>query len=125
MGRSINLALSERGINGLRNIGDGGALLEKVLGETIPMPARMIHSGRVGEPGDAQAYDGVFGRSIKSADRAGLSCQLLDALSERENVKLCFEERLIRLNLDAEDGAEAIFTRKGYGWMKLCRMTID
>ena len=112
-GKSINLALSERGIHGLRKIGDGGALLDKVLAQTIPMPARMIHSGRVGEPGDAQAYDGVYGRYIRSADRAELSCMLLDALEERENVKLCFGKRLVRLKLDGEDGAEAVFAARG------------
>ncbi|TGZ80895.1 FAD/NAD(P)-binding domain-containing protein [Ascodesmis nigricans] len=115
IGKSINLALSERGITGLRNIGDGGALLDKVLEQTIPMPARMIHSGKVGEEGDAQPYDGVFGRYIRSADRAELSCQMLDALDERENVKLCFGERLVRMKLDTEDGPEAIFIKKGSG----------
>lgn len=59
--KSINLALSERGINGLRNLGDNGKLMDDILAETIPMYGRMIHSGRVGEKGQSQKYD-VHGR---------------------------------------------------------------
>lgn len=40
--KSINLALSERGINGLRHSGHP-TLLDDVLAETIPMHGRMIH----------------------------------------------------------------------------------
>lgn len=40
--KSINLALSERGIRAMRESGRPG-LLEKVLSETIPMKGRMIH----------------------------------------------------------------------------------
>lgn len=43
-GRSINLALSERGINALKGIG----LLDDILSITIPMFGRTIHT--VGTP---------------------------------------------------------------------------
>lgn len=59
--KSINLALSERGIDGLRNVGDGEKLLKKILAETIPMYGRMIHSGKPTDPGQSQNYD-VHGR---------------------------------------------------------------
>src|ERR1051326_268867 len=39
-GRSINLALSLRGIRALEEVG----LAERVLKDAIPMPGRMIHS---------------------------------------------------------------------------------
>ena len=39
-GRSINLALSERGISGLRVVG----LDEQVVESTIPMRARYVHN---------------------------------------------------------------------------------
>jgi kynurenine 3-monooxygenase len=112
-GKSINLALSERGINGLRNIGDtNAALLQKVLDKTIPMVGRMIHSGVIGAEGESQAYDSVHGRFIRSADRALLNMQLLDALEERgESVELCFQHKLRRLKLDGKEGAEAEFER--------------
>ena len=40
--KSINLALSERGVNAMRYSGASG-LLEEVMKQTIPMRARMIH----------------------------------------------------------------------------------
>ena len=43
--KSINLALSERGIHSMRLARSDG-LLENVLKETIPMHARMIHGRR-------------------------------------------------------------------------------
>jgi kynurenine 3-monooxygenase len=72
--RSINLALSERGINALRDSGRTG-LLERIMADTIPMRGRMIHgqkaSGDLHE--EAQDYD-IHGRvrnlslpSIKSS----------------------------------------------------------
>ncbi|MBY0384471.1 NAD(P)-binding protein, partial [bacterium] len=39
-GRSINLAISKRGINALQNLG----LEKEVLEEAIAMPGRMMHS---------------------------------------------------------------------------------
>ena len=56
--KSINLALSERGINSMRHA-DAGNLLIEVLEETIPMHARMIHGrgkdGKLTE--ESQPYD--------------------------------------------------------------------
>jgi hypothetical protein len=43
--KSINLALSERGINAMRNAGRP-ELLEHVMAATIPMRGRMIHGKR-------------------------------------------------------------------------------
>ena len=60
--KSINLALSERGINSIKNAGVEG-LVDQVLKETIPMHARMIHGRtKLGEVyADSQDYD-VHGR---------------------------------------------------------------
>ena len=56
--KSINLALSERGINSMKHAECEG-LVEAVLQETIPMHGRMIHgqnqSGQLYE--EPQAYD--------------------------------------------------------------------
>ena len=56
--KSINLALSERGINSMRQSHYVG-LLDGILRETIPMHARMIHGRRKnGELyQESQAYD--------------------------------------------------------------------
>ena len=59
--KSINLALSERGINAIRHANRSG-LLHSILQETIPMRGRMIHSeknGRISQ--ESQAYD-IHGR---------------------------------------------------------------
>ncbi len=59
--KSINLALSERGINSL-GLAKCAGLLESILEETIPMYGRMIHgesNGKLFE--QAQVYD-VHGR---------------------------------------------------------------
>lgn len=60
--KSINLALSERGINAMRHAGQA-KLLDHVMGATIPMRGRMIHGKRAnGELFDQpQDYD-VHGR---------------------------------------------------------------
>ena len=56
--KSINLALSERGINSMKQANREG-LLDDILQETIPMHARMIHGRRkTGELyEESQAYD--------------------------------------------------------------------
>jgi kynurenine 3-monooxygenase len=71
--KSINLALSERGINAMRHAGQP-KLIEHVMGATIPMRGRMIHGKRVN--GDlyeeSQDYDAhgrvraVLFRSLES-----------------------------------------------------------
>ena len=56
--KSINLALSERGINSMKQSKCEG-LIEAVLRETIPMHARMIHGRRKGGETyqESQEYD--------------------------------------------------------------------
>jgi kynurenine 3-monooxygenase len=60
--KSINLALSERGINAMKSSGRPAAL-ENVFSETIPMRGRMIHGRDIqGELYEqSQVYD-VHGR---------------------------------------------------------------
>ncbi|MCJ1258998.1 kynurenine 3-monooxygenase, mitochondrial precursor [Lignoscripta atroalba] len=92
--KSINLALSERGINAMRHTQSEG-LIESVLEETIPMHGRMIHGRRkTGELyQESQEYD-VHGRYIRAVDRAGLNKRLLDALENMPNVTLHFNHKL-------------------------------
>lgn len=56
--KSINLALSERGINSMRNAKSDGLLVD-VLDQTIHMDSRMIHGRRTdGELfQESQVYD--------------------------------------------------------------------
>lgn len=92
--KSINLALSERGINALRHSGHPG-LLDAILTETIPMYGRMIHGrSSTGSPSQtSQAYD-VHGRFIRAVDRGGLNKRLLDDLEAMPNVKLFFRHKM-------------------------------
>ncbi|KAI1812123.1 FAD/NAD(P)-binding domain-containing protein [Poronia punctata] len=92
--KSINLALSERGINAMRHAGHD-ELLQDVLSTTIPMRGRMIHGKRPdGELYEApQDYD-IQGRAIYAADRAGLNKRLLDTLDDLPNVKFFFNHKL-------------------------------
>ena len=83
-GRSINLALSDRGLKGLRMVG----LEEKALELCIPMNGRMIHPEK-GEP-FLSPYSGRKGEYINSISRPGLNCLLLDALDKLPNVKTLF-----------------------------------
>ena len=92
--KSINLALSERGINALRAAGDT-EVLDKILDRTIPMHGRMIHTrtatGALSE--QSQAYD-VHGRFQRSVDRGELNKVLLDQLYLHPNVKFFFQHKL-------------------------------
>ncbi|KAF2224560.1 hypothetical protein BDZ85DRAFT_104004 [Elsinoe ampelina] len=91
--KSINLALSERGINAMRHSGRPG-LLDSILAETLPMHGRMIHGESSGSFTDeSQLYD-IHGRYIRAADRGMLNKRLLDELESLPNVKIFFNYKL-------------------------------
>ncbi|GAA4327408.1 NAD(P)/FAD-dependent oxidoreductase [Flaviaesturariibacter amylovorans] len=81
-GRSINLALSDRGIKALREVGIADAVLEIA----IPMHGRHLH-----QPDGTHAFQpyGKEGQYINSVSRRELNCTLMD-LAEREGVVLNF-----------------------------------
>lgn len=86
-GRSINLALSHRGLKALNAVG----IKEKVQESCIPMPGRMIHDleGNL----DFQPY-GKEGQFINSVSRGGLN-ELLMNEAEANGVKVMFEHRCV------------------------------
>ncbi|KJZ77572.1 Kynurenine 3-monooxygenase [Hirsutella minnesotensis 3608] len=92
--RSINLAVSERGIQAMRQAGHS-TLVDAVMSGTIPMRGRMIHGK--GPTGGlyqhSQDYD-AMGRAIYAIDRSGLNSRLLDVLDSMPNVKLFFNHKL-------------------------------
>ncbi|ERF75960.1 Kynurenine 3-monooxygenase [Endocarpon pusillum Z07020] len=92
--KSINLALSERGINALRH-SQHPQLVNSIIVETIPMYGRMIHGlSTTGTPTQSpQAYD-VHGRHISAVDRGGLNKRLLDELEKMPNVEFFFNHKL-------------------------------
>ncbi|MCA9295920.1 MAG: FAD-dependent monooxygenase, partial [Phycisphaerales bacterium] len=93
-GRSINLALSTRGISALRCAG----LADRVLADVIPMRGRMMHA----TTGDLtfQAYSKNPDENINSVSRGGLNLTLLDAADAMDNVTLRFSMRCTDIDLD-------------------------
>ncbi|KAI7868871.1 kynurenine 3-monooxygenase [Spinellus fusiger] len=94
-GRSINLALSERGLSALRNTHMN--LEEVILKSAIPMSARMVHTTSGHQT--SQAYS-VNGEYINAVDRALLNELLLDAAEKLPNIKICFQHTLKTSNFD-------------------------
>ncbi len=95
-GRSINLALSDRGIRGLAE----ARIDEKVLADAIAMQGRMIH-GTDGETA-LQPYS-RSGRHINSISRGGLNITLVNAAEEHEDVRFHFDHRCTNVNLDRNE----------------------
>ncbi len=92
-GKSINLALSTRGINALSRVG----LSEAILKKAIPMKGRMMHSTE-GEL-SYQPY-GKDGQHINSVSRAHLNVQLLELADENPNVHLHFNMKCTKVDLE-------------------------
>jgi kynurenine 3-monooxygenase len=94
-GRSINLALSERGLDALRRID----LVDTVMAPALPMHGRMIH----GLDGTTtfQSYSANGDRAINSIGRGALNETLLNAAEATPGVTLHFGSRLSSYNLAA------------------------
>jgi len=88
-GRSINLALSNRGIAALKEIG----LDEYMLAEAVPMHGRMTHA--VDGQTRLLRYSGRQGEYINSVSRAGLNIALMNEAERYAGVKFYFNEKLI------------------------------
>lgn len=84
-GRSINLALSDRGLAALDLIG----LKQKALDISIPMLGRMVHI-KGGGTTMLLPYSGREGEYIQSISRPGLNALLLDAASEHPSIRILF-----------------------------------
>lgn len=95
-GRSINLAVSERGLDALRRVPAGDrSLAEQVLTSALPMRGRMIHP--VAGPLDFQPYSADGTRAINSIGRAALNHALLAATTSA-GVEVHFDHRLTGLD---------------------------
>jgi kynurenine 3-monooxygenase len=89
-GRSINLALSDRGIKALKEVG----IADDVLKIAIPMYGRSIHN----MDGSAayQPY-GKEGQAINSVSRGELNCRLMD-LAQEHGVEIHFQQKCSNIN---------------------------
>ncbi len=88
-GRSINLALSNRGIRALSEVGLG----EYMLAEAVPMYGRMIHS--VAGETKLLPYSGRSGEFINSISRSGLNIALINEAEKYPGVRFHFNERCV------------------------------
>ncbi|XP_076814852.1 kynurenine 3-monooxygenase-like [Clavelina lepadiformis] len=101
-GRSINLALSCRGIAALNHVG----LDKRVMALGIPMKARMIHLP------NGELYSvpyGKTGQHLLSIDRLQLNKDLLTVASSQPNVSIHFNTKLINCDIKK---AKATFSKK-------------
>lgn len=92
-GKSINLALSDRGWKALEIVGAADAI-RKVA---IPMTKRIMHAvdGTLTE----QPY-GKDGQAIYSVSRGGLNIELMNLAEAHSNVELFFNEKCVKTDLD-------------------------
>jgi kynurenine 3-monooxygenase len=105
-GRSINLAVSARGLAALEEVG----LRDEALARALPMHGRMVHPLGAGQ--NFQRYSADGKRAINSIGRAELNRALLDAAEATTGVTLRFSHRLTgvdadkgRLTLETPDGS--------------------
>ncbi len=93
-GRSINLALSDRGILPLQEVG----VDQKVLGEAVKMPGRMLHAV------DGSLKFAPYGKDdsqyINSISRGGLNQLLMTEAESYENVSIHFNQNCIDVDFD-------------------------
>src|SRR2546429_7423324 len=94
-GRSINLAVSTRGIYALEELG----IADEVLRHAIPMRGRMIHdkSGAL----HFSPYDRDPNKFINSIGRAALNTTVIEAAQRYPSVRVHFNHRCTDVDLDS------------------------
>lgn len=108
-GRSINVALSDRGLRGLEAAG----IIEDILSVAIPMQGRMMHA--VDGTESYLAY-GKDGQAINSVSRGGINKALIECADAFENVHFTFNHKCTHVDLEhakahfthTQDGSEII-----------------
>ena len=89
-GRSINLALSDRGIRALEEVG----IMEEIKKIAIPMHGRFMHNA---DGSSAYQPYGNEGQFINSVSRSELNKKLMD-LAEQNSVEIIFNQRCDSIN---------------------------
>ena len=93
-GRSINLALSARGLLALKQAG----IQNEILEECIPMRGRMIHP--LGGEKFLSTYSGRKDEYINSVSRPGLNMALLEVADRYDNVEFIFDCKVTHVDLE-------------------------
>jgi kynurenine 3-monooxygenase len=94
-GRSINLALSTRGIHALGQLG----IADEVLKHAIPMRGRMIHPAGAGASTIFAPYDVDPNKHINSIGRAALNTTVIEAAQRYPTVRVHFNHRCTDVDL--------------------------
>lgn len=106
-GRSINLVITSRGLQAVRQVG----LEEQIMEITIPMKGRMLHDT------DGQTTFVPYGQNenevINSISRGELNNLLMDAVEKYPNVNLYFDKRCSGYDIETgtisfEDGHQVV-----------------
>jgi kynurenine 3-monooxygenase len=109
-GRSINLAISTRGIHALQQIG----IAEEALRHAIPMRGRMIHD-KSGELHFTH-YDVDPKKCINSIGRAALNATVIEA-AQRSNVRVHFNHKCTDVDIESAvahlESANSVVTARG------------
>ncbi len=103
-GRSINLALSDRGIAALKQVG----MDEYMLKQAVPMYGRLIHS--IDGTTNLLPYSGREGEFINSVSREGLNIALIDEADNYAESTFCFDRKCV--GFDCETGEALIENSK-------------
>lgn len=103
-GRSINLALSDRGIKALSEVG----MDEYMLREAVPMYGRLVHDTE----GKTRLlpYSGREGEYINSVSRGGLNIALINEADNHPESEFFFEQRCI--DFDCRSGEAMVRNEK-------------
>src|SRR5215472_17867877 len=96
-GRSINMAISARGLEALAQVG----LRELALSRAQPMHGRMVHGLDGGQSFRSYSADGTH--AINSISRAELNLALLEVAERTPGVKFEFGRRLALLDMATGD----------------------
>ncbi|KAG4305781.1 hypothetical protein PORY_000691 [Pneumocystis oryctolagi] len=113
--KSINLALSERGIQSLRCLG----LDEIILDNTVPMYGRMVHHKQGKQ--EFHKYD-VHGNYINSINRNILVMKLFNEVKKFSNIKLFFNCKVVNCDIDT---GTVFFKKIDYNTDELFKTTVD
>lgn len=93
-GRSINLAIAERGLAALRQLAGAVETIEQIV---VPMNGRIIHDDKVS---GLQPYGNLPSEVLWSVDRTALTNVLLDAAEATGKVDLRFSQRCRAIDFD-------------------------
>jgi kynurenine 3-monooxygenase len=93
-GKSINLAISVRGLHAMAEVGLGDA----VRAMCIPMPGRMIHALDGSTALFPYSKDGQ--KAINSISRLTLNQLLMDAAEAMPGVRIHFQQRCVGMDID-------------------------